>query len=357
MQKPFNIAIIGCGRISEKHLVAITSGQLPARLVAVCDIDEEKAKAKAQKYNVPYYLSFNQMMERHKEIDIINVLTPTGYHAKHVIELAQYKKHIIVEKPMALSLADCDAMIENCKKNGCRLFVVKQNRFNRAVVAARTALERGRFGKLVMGTVRVRWCRDQHYYEQADWRGTWELDGGVMSQQASHHIDLLQWFMGDVEFVQCQIATRLMNIEVEDTALAIFKFTSQALGAFEATVCARPKDMEGSLSILGEKGSVVIGGHAVNHISHWNFVKEEPIDADIQKHYSQDVPNVYGHGHGPYLADVMEAIIKDRPALVEGEEGRKNIAILTALYESAANNGAPIKPGSPCIKSRLAQKS
>jgi predicted dehydrogenase len=302
---------------------------------------------------VPFYTDFNEMMRKHPELDAVDIATPTGYHAEHVIAISKYGKHIVVEKPMALKVADCQAMIDACAKNKCRLFVVKQNRFNRAVQAARKALEAGRFGKMVMGTVRVRWSRDQKYYEQDDWHGTWALDGGVMSQQASHHLDLLQWFMGPILQMTCKTATRLLNIEVEDTALATFEFTSGALGAFEATVATRPEDLEGSLSLLGEKGSVIIGGHAVNKILYWKFDEPRPEDDQIQAAFSQDVPNVYGKGHTPFLADVIDAIDKKRPALMEAEEGRKDIEILTALYESAACGGKWVKPGCPIEHSRL----
>jgi predicted dehydrogenase len=302
---------------------------------------------------VPFYTSYREMMERHPEIEVIDVVTPTGYHAEHVVDLARYGKHIVVEKPMALKVSDCDAMIEACRRKKCRLFVVKQNRFNRAVQAARKALDEGRFGKLVLGTVRVRWSRDQKYYEQDNWHGTWALDGGVMSQQASHHLDLLQWFMGPIDTMQCQTTTRLMDIEVEDTALAMMKFKSGALGAFEATVATRPKDLEGSLSILGEKGSVIIGGHAVNKILHWQFCDPRPEDAEILDEHSQEVPNVYGHGHLPYLANVIEAITQNKPGLVEAPEGKKNIEILTALYESACLGGQTVQPGCPIKLSKL----
>lgn len=350
------VATVGCGRIAEKHLGAVTSEAIPTRLVAVCDIDEQKARAKGEKYGVPFYTDYHRLMEAHPDVDLINVLTPTGHHAEHVIDLARYGKHILVEKPMALRLEDCDRMIEACAKAGGRLFVVKQNRFNRAVVAARDALEKGRFGKLVMATVRVRWRRDQAYYDQADWRGTWALDGGVISQQASHHLDLLQWFLGPVENVHCRIATRLMAIEVEDTAAAIVSFASGALGVFEATTAARPEDLEGSLSILGEKGSVIIGGMAVNKIEYWKFDDARPEDDNIRDNFSQDVPNVYGHGHLPYIAHVVEAISKNKHGLVEAEEGKKNIQILTALYESAALGGVPVVPGQPSSASKLGRR-
>ena len=290
------------------------------------------------------------MLKRHPDIDVVNVLTPTGYHARHVIDLARHGKHLVVEKPMALRVSDCDRMIAACRKNGCRLFVVKQNRYNGAVVAARQALEAGRFGKMVMGTVRVRWKRDQAYYAKDAWRGTWELDGGVMAQQASHHLDLLQWFMGPVSQLQCRTATRLMEIEVEDTAAAIFMFESGALGVFEATTATRPRDLEASLSLLGERGSVILGGNAVNLVEHWQFDSEQPEDEQIRAGASQDVPNVYGHGHVDYLAEVVRSVLGNRPGLVEGDEGRKNVQILTALYESAARGGMPVRPSEVRIR-------
>ncbi len=346
-QTVLNFAVIGCGRVSYKHLTALTSVNVPGNLVAICDIDEEKAKAKAEEFNVPYFTDYNEMMKAHPEINIVNVAIPTGYHAPVVIDLAKYGKHIITEKPMALKVSDCQAMIDACKANDCRLFVVKQNRFNRAVVAARKAFEEGRFGKMVVGTVRCRWRRDQYYYDQDNWHGTWKLDGGVMSQQASHHLDLLQWFMGPIERMSCFRSTRLMDIEVEDTSVAMFNFKSGALGTFEATVATRPEDMGASLSLLGEKGSVVIEGSAVNKITYWKFDEERPEDASVMDEHSQEVPNCYGHGHAPYIGNVIEAINEGKPGMVEGPEGKKNIEILTALYESSFLNGQPVVPGCP----------
>ncbi len=352
-QRKLKFAVVGCGRISERHLQALTSERINAELIAISDLKEERARNKAEKYQVPYYLDYHEMMKRHPEVDVVDILTPTGYHAEHVIDLARYGKHIIVEKPMALKVSDCDEMIKTCKTHGCRLFIVQQNRFNKAVQAARAALESGRFGKMVLGTVRVRWMRYQSYYDQDDWRGTWALDGGVMSQQASHHLDLLQWFMGPIETMQCQIATRLMKIQVEDTAVAIFHFKSGALGAFEATVATRPEDLEASLSILGENGSLVVEGNAVNKIKYWRFVDDDTEDPLVQEKHSEDVPDIYGHGHLPYLAHVIEAITENKPALVEAQEGKKNVQILTALYESAKLGGATVQPGCPIKHSKL----
>jgi UDP-N-acetyl-2-amino-2-deoxyglucuronate dehydrogenase len=353
MGKKLKFALVGCGRISKNHLEALTSGAIPSELVAVCDIIESRAKEKSEKYKIPFYTDYSTMMKKHPEIDVINVATPTGMHAGHVIDLAKFGKHIIVEKPMALKVEDCDAMMEACEKGGGRLFVVKQNRFNKAVQAARKALESGRFGKQVIGTTRVRWRRLQSYYQNDNWHGTWKLDGGVMSQQASHHLDLLQWFMGPIESMNCISATRLLDIEVEDSAVATFKFKSGAIGTYEATVATRPEDLEGSISLLGEKGSVILGGFAVNKIIYWKFEEPLPEDEAIIKEFSVDVPNVYGHGHSPYINNVVEAILEGKPALVEASEGRKNIQILTALYESAANGGIPVQPGCPIKKSRL----
>ncbi len=355
--KKLKFALVGCGRISRNHLESLSSGKISAELVAVCDLDTAKAKEKSEKYKVPFYADYNEMLSRHPEVEVVNVATPTGYHAKHVIDLAKHGRHIIVEKPMALRVSDCEDMIAACKASGSRLFVVQQNRFNKAVQAARKALESGRFGKQVLGTVRVRWKRLQSYYEQDNWHGTWELDGGVMSQQASHHLDLLQWFMGPIETMQCLSATALLSVEVEDTALATFRFKSGALGAFEATIATRPEDMEASLSLLGEKGSVLLGGYAVNKITYWKFEEPIPEDEETIRENSVDVPNVYGHGHLPYINNVIEAIQNNRPALVEAPEGKKNIEILSALYESAASGGKQVVPGCPAVNSKLGKKS
>lgn len=347
-------AQIGCGRVSRNHLDTLARPDFPGMLVAVCDVVAAKAEEKSARYGgVPAYSSYAEMLSKHPEIDVVDIATPTGLHARHAIDALEAGRHVVVEKPMALRVEDATAMIRAARKARRRLFVVQQNRFNVAIQAARKALEEGRFGTLVMGTVRVRWKRDQSYYEQDDWHGTWALDGGVMAQQASHHLDLLRWFLGDVESVRCDAATRLLDIEVEDTAAATLRFTSGAIGIFEATVCARPDDMEASISLLGEKGSAIIAGKAVNQIVHWKFEESRPDDAEIVARSSSEIPDVYGHGHGPYLRDVAESILAKRPALVEGAEGLKNVRVLSALYESAACGGDRKRPGGPIRKSRL----
>ncbi|MDA3968333.1 Gfo/Idh/MocA family protein [Helicobacter ibis] len=330
------VALLGCGRIAVRHAELLSKGEISgARLVCVCDIDENRAKSFGEKYKVPYFTSLESMMDSHYNyIDIISILTPSGLHAKNTLEVAPYKKHIIVEKPMALTLDDADKMIEACDKYGIRLFVVKQNRYNLPVQKLREALESGRFGRLVMGSIRVRWCRDNSYYRQDSWRGTWAMDGGVFTNQASHHIDLLEWMLGDVESVFAKARTALSDIETEDTGVAVLKFKNGALGVIEATTATRPKDLEGSISILGENGSVEIGGFAVNEIRHWHFKDGLPSDDEVIEKYSVNPPNVYGFGHREYYLHVLDSIINNKKALVDGLEGRKSLELIIAMYES-----------------------
>lgn len=327
-------ALVGCGRIAVRHAQLLGEGKIAgAQLAAVCDKVESKAKALADKHGVPAYVDMHEMVER-EQPDVVVVLTESGHHAQHVIELARHKKHIVVEKPMALALADADEMIRVCDAAGIKLFVVKQNRFNVPVVKLREALTAGRFGKLVMGTVRVRWCRPQAYYDQDPWRGTWAMDGGVLTNQASHHVDLLEWMMGDVESVFAMTRTALVDIEAEDTAVVVLRFRNGALGIIEATTATRPKDLEGSISVLGEKGSVEIGGFAVNEMRVWNFVESLPDDDDVRTKYSVNPPNVYGFGHQAYYDHVVNALTNGGPHLVDGLEGRRSLELINAIYES-----------------------
>lgn len=327
-------ALVGCGRIAKRHAELLGSGQVGhARLAAVCDIVPSKAEAIGKQFAVPHYADMHKMLAV-EDIDVVVVLTESGNHAKHVIELARYGKHIVVEKPMALTLDDADAMIEACERAGVRLFVVKQNRFNVPVVKVREALEAGRFGKMVMGTVRVRWCRPQSYYDQDSWRGTWALDGGVLTNQASHHIDLLEWMMGEVDSVFAMTRTALVDIEAEDTAVVAVRFRNGALGVIEATTAVRPKDLEGSISLLGETGTAVIGGFAVNKLETWNFTAAEPGDDDVMTRYSVNPPNVYGFGHQAYYEHVVQCLESGERHLVDGLQGRKSLELINAIYES-----------------------
>jgi len=328
------VGLVGCGRIAQRHSELLGGGHIKgATLAAVCDPIESRRVAIAERYGVPHFADLTEMMAE-TEIDVVSVLTPSGKHAGNVVELAQYGKPIVVEKPMALTLDDADRMIAACDKNGARLFVVKQNRFNVPVVKLREAVEAGRFGRMVMGTIRVRWCRDQSYYDQDAWRGTWAQDGGVLANQASHHVDLLEWMMGDVSSVFALSRTALVDIEAEDTAVAVLRFRSGALGVIEATTATRPKDLEGSISILGERGSVEIGGFAVNKMLHWNFTDPIPGDSEVMERYSVNPPDVYGFGHKAYYDHVVDSIVNGKQQLVDGLEGRRSLELITALYES-----------------------
>lgn len=306
-----------------------------ASLAAVCDIRPERAEAAGAQWKVPAFTDMHEMMRFLKDdVDAVAVLTESGNHARHTLELAPYGKHIIVEKPMALTLDDADAMIHACDSNGIKLFVIKQNRFNLPVQKLREALEAGRFGRLVLGTVRVRWCRTQAYYDQDAWRGTWALDGGVLSNQASHHLDLLEWMMGDVESVFAKSTRALVDIEAEDTAVVVLRFRNGALGIIEATNATRPKDLEGSLSVLGELGNVVIGGYAVNKIESWAFSHPLPSDEDVMANYSTNPPDVYGFGHRSYYEHIVKCLNTGGKMLVDGLEGRRSLELIMAIYES-----------------------
>jgi len=326
--------LLGCGRIAKRHSELLGGGHIDgAGLVAVCDPIRARADAIASKFGVSAHDDIDDFLAR-KDIDAVAVLTPSGMHPQHAIASARAGKHIVVEKPMALRLQDSDDMMRACDEAGVKLFVVKQNRFNVPVVKAREALEAGRFGRLILGTVRVRWCRDQAYYDQDAWRGTWAYDGGVLCNQASHHVDMLEWFFGDVVSVHARAITALAKIETEDTAVATLKFRNGALGIIEATTAARPRDVEGSLSILGEKGMVEIAGFAVNQIRHWCFVDELPSDKDVLEKFSVNPLNVYGFGHQAYYQHVIDCLVHQHAALVDGLEGRKSLELISALYES-----------------------
>ncbi len=334
--KKLNFGIVGCGRIFKKHAQTLT-GYLAekAQLVAVCDTQFDRARKAGEEYGVPYYSSYDEMLSKHPEIEVVNILTESGNHARHTIDIARkYSKHIVVEKPMALTLEDADEMIRVCDECRVKLFVVKQNRYNVPVMKLRESLESGRFGKLVMGTVRVRWCRPQAYYDQDSWRGTWSMDGGVFTNQASHHIDLLEWMLGEPISVFAKSRTALVDIETEDTGVAIIQFRNDIIGVVEATTATRPKDLEGSLTIMGEHGTVEIGGFAVNEMKTWNFSDDRNDTQEVLSEFKEMPPNVYGYGHNMYLDNVCESILYDKRALVDGLEGRKSLELINAIYES-----------------------
>jgi UDP-N-acetyl-2-amino-2-deoxyglucuronate dehydrogenase len=346
MVEKLGFALVGCGRIAQRYSDIFASESLAkGRLVAVCDRDSARAEKLAARHRIPAFTDMRRMMEECRgDIDVACVLTESGRHSEHAVELAQFGKHLIVEKPMALTLEDADTMIEACDVAGIKLFIVKQNRYNLPVRKLREALDAGRFGRLVMGTTRVRWCRRQAYYDQDSWRGSWALDGGVFANQASHHVDLLQWFLGRPTSVFAQGRAALAKIETEDTGAAIITFENDVIGVVEATTATRPADLEGSVSVLGEKGAVEIGGFAANKIKTWKFEQPVPDDQEIIEKFHENPPNVYGFGHIAYLDHVIDAVMHGAPLLVDGLEGRKSLELVTAIYESMAT-GQPVTIG------------
>ena len=325
-------ALIGCGAIARKHMLALS--RIPeAEVVGVYDINQVAAIQFAAKHNIKAFSSVEQMVDEARP-DFFNILTPSGCHAQNVLDLVQFNTHFVVEKPLALQLSDVDQILYSCAQKELRVYVVKQNRFNPPVYQLKQAIDDGRFGKLVMGTVRIRWSRDQHYYDQSPWRGTWANDGGVFTNQASHHIDALLWLMGDVDSVNAKIATQLVDIEAEDTGVALLNFTNGALGVLEATTATRPKDLEGSISVLGERGAVEVGGFFMNQLKTWNFTDELPSDHEIWESHAT-VPSEPAWNHTEFFRDVISSFRSGKRGLVDGLQGRRSIELISAIYESA----------------------
>jgi len=330
-------AILGCGRISSKHIDALINNEENAELVAVCDIIESKAIERKKQYeqkikntDVKVYTDYNEMLEE-ENLDIVAIATESGYHAKHAIDCINKDTHILVEKPMALSIKDADNMIDAARYKNKKICISHQNRFNPPIQKLRRAIEEGRFGKIINGTARILWTRDDNYYKQASWRGTKELDGGTLMNQCIHNIDLLQWMMGsEVKKIYAERDTFLRDIEMEDFGAILIRFKNGSIGIVEGSACVYPKNLEETLSIFGEKGTVVIGGLAVNEIKTWNFADERDYD---KEDYIKEIDNVYGSGHTPLYKDFVNAINEDREPLINGEEGKKAIEIILKAYE------------------------
>lgn len=328
-------ALIGCGAIANKHVTAIRRIE-SAEVVGAFDLNPAVAAEFGRKHDVPTFGSVDELVAK-ADPDFLNILTPSGFHAKNLLELVKYNRHFVVEKPLALQLHEADQILQECALRELRVYVVKQNRFNPPIQQLKRAIDAGRFGKLVLGTIRLRWKRDEAYYAQKPWRGTWELDGGVLTNQASHHIDALLWMMGEPETVIAKTETRLASIEAEDTGAAVIKFSNGSLGIVEATTAVRPQDLEGSISVLGEKGAVEIGGFFMNDLKTWNFAEPHEMDEEVWQHCAS-VPNLPAWNHTEYFKDVIDSYENGRRGLVDGLEGRKSIELITAIYESAETN-------------------
>ena len=332
MSSPMRIALVGCGRISANHFEAIARVD-GLELATVCDVVESRAREAGEKLGVPWFTSYEKMLAE-ADCDAVTIATPSGLHPQQGILAARAGKHVISEKPMAISLAGADALVHACDEAGVRLFVVKQNRLNATVQLVKRALDKGRFGRLFLANTTVHWSRPQSYYDQAPWRGTWEFDGGAFMNQASHYVDLMQWLVGPVESVIAKTATMARRIEAEDTGAAVLKFRNGALGVIEVTMLTFPKNLEGSFTLIGEKGTAKIGGTAVNRIEHWAFSDEDPDDALVEQ-VNTEPASVYGFGHEPYYRNVLKVVRGEAVPDTDGRMGRKSLELILGIYESA----------------------
>ncbi|MCH5585272.1 Gfo/Idh/MocA family oxidoreductase [Shimazuella sp. AN120528] len=330
--------IVGCGHIAKKHVAAIANVE-GAVLTAVCDTNEERLQEFVTD-NVQGFLDLKDMLSSDL-VDVVSICTPSGLHKALTIQVAEAKKHVVVEKPMALTLEDADAMMEACERNNVKMAVVHPNRFRPAIIELRKQLDKGAFGKIGHANATVRWNRNQAYYDQAPWRGTKAMDGGVLMNQAIHNMDLMLWMMGEIEEVSSYNATRLRDIEAEDTSLSVIRFKNGALGVLEAAVTIYPKNLEESLSIFGETGTAIIGGPNANWIKTWNFegLSEEEKQKTIEK-IDQDPFGI--PGHECIIQDMTNAIAQDYIPVVSGKEGREALAFVIACQQ-AAETGQPVR--------------
>ncbi|HJU69147.1 MAG TPA: Gfo/Idh/MocA family oxidoreductase [Gemmatimonadaceae bacterium] len=334
LEEPIVLVLVGCGRISDRHFDAIAA--MPElTLAGVCDDVPERARAAGERLGVPAFTNYSAMLKE-TEAHAAVICTPSGLHPRHGIMAAERGLHVICEKPMATRLEEADALVRACDAADVHLFVVKQNRLNPGVQLLKKAMQQGRFGRTYMASVRVFWNRPQQYYDMATWRGTWEFDGGAFMNQASHYVDLLQWLMGPVESVTAKTATLARRIQTEDTGAALLRFRDGALGVLEVTMLTFPHNLEGSITILGERGTVRIGGTALNRVEHWQFAEYDDADREAEAlRTAADPLSVYGSGHRAYYENVVKVLRGEAAAGTDGREGRKSLELILGIYESA----------------------
>lgn len=329
---PTGFALLGCGKIAHKH-VHVLANLDEVRLLYACDPQEDRAKEIAGKADGCKATTEIEQVLKDPAVEVVSICSPSGMHAEMGIQAARAGKQVIIEKPLALRLDEADRLIETCDRRGAKLFVVQQNRYNRPVQALRRALDADRLGHVFLGSVRVLWSRDQAYYDKEPWRGTWAQDGGVLTNQASHHIDLLIWMMGEVDSVFARGRTVAHKIETEDTGVVLLKFRNGGFGVVEATTCTQPKDLEGSLNLYGEGGTVEIGGFAANNLKTWAFREPRPEDETIFEEWGKN-PDEFGYNHREFYLDALEDLRTNRRGLLDGIEGRKSLEVINAIYES-----------------------
>lgn len=328
------VALVGCGRIAANHLAALRAHERDVELVATCDAVLERAAGAAAGTGARAYDDLDAMLAGAAGIDAAILATPSGLHAPQAIRCAQAGLHVVTEKPMATRWQDGKAMVAACDAAGVHLFVVKQNRRNATLQLVKRAMQKKRFGRIYSVAVNVFWTRPQEYYDSAAWRGTWEFDGGAFMNQASHYVDLLDWLIGPVESVQAYTATLARNIQVEDTGVLALRWRNGALGTMNVTMLAYPKNLEGSITILGETGTVRLGGVAVNRIDHWEFAEADDDDA-LVRDASYETTSVYGFGHPKYYENVIATLRGEAEPETDGREGLHSLELLIATYLSA----------------------
>jgi UDP-N-acetyl-2-amino-2-deoxyglucuronate dehydrogenase len=333
IDRKIRFALVGCGRIAQNHFAALKQHLDRAELVSVCDINPDALESAAKLTGAKPFSGMASMLAD-TTADIVILTTPSGLHSEQAIEVAASGRHVMTEKPMATRWHDGLRMVKACDDANVRLFVVKQNRRNATLQLLKSAVEQGRFGRIYMVNLNVFWTRPQEYYDSAVWRGTWEFDGGAFMNQASHYVDLLDWLIGPIESLQAYTATLARKIEVEDTGVISVKWRSGALGSMNVTMLTYPKNLEGSITILGEKGTARVGGVAVNEIQHWEF--SEPYDDDEKvKQASYQTTSVYGLGHPLYFDNVINVLRGEAAPETDGREGLKSLEVLIATYLSA----------------------
>lgn len=344
-------ALIGCGRISPNHIAAAKHNNL--EIVALCDVVENNMIEKALKFDLPdsvhFYTDFREMLDK-EQPELVAIATESGKHAAIALECIEKGCNLIIEKPIALSLKDADAIIALAEEKGVKVCACHQNRFNKSIQKIREAVDKRRFGKMFYGTAHIRWNRGWEYYSRAKWRGTWEQDGGALMNQCIHNIDLLRWMMGD-DVVEVVAMTDKLNhdyIEAEDFGIALIRFANGSYGIVEGTTDIYPQNLEETLYLFGEKGTVKAGGHSVNIIEEWRFADCLDDPEEIKAKFHENPPNVYGYGHTPLYTDVIDAIQSGRKPLVDAEAGRRALELVLAIYKSA-NEGTGVKlPMSDC---------
>jgi len=339
--------LIGCGRISANHVKALIDNYQDVELVSVCDLIKDKAEQRANEYinqakenNISLkrpkiFIDYKKMLQE-EDIDACSICTESGYHAEIALNCLTKKKHILVEKPMAMSLLDAGRMIREAEENKVKLSVCYQNRFNPPIQKLRKAIDEEKFGQIFAGTARILWNRNKEYYDKANWRGTWKLDGGCLTNQCTHNIDLLQWMIdSEIDSVYGQTGNYVHPyIQTEDYGSIIVRFKNKVIGNIEGTVCVYPKNLEETLTVMGEKGTAVIGGLALNKIKVWNFEGQKESLEEVQQKYNSEIPNVYGKGHTPLYKNFMDSIKNNSIPLIDGYEGKKSLSIVLMAYKS-----------------------